>query len=146
MQLKSYLFFLFIFLFTTGGSIFFLKYSYKKSFLQKPFEKEMIPKRKRIINFTVRWFMRCVAALMFYYYVLPFGLDLPRVISGNYETIAGYVTAIDARRGRYGLPQQKITIDNEYDFYNFTLPRVEKDEKLTIIYLPNSKFVVEIIK
>lgn len=146
MQSKGYLLFLLIFLFALGGSIFFLKYSFKKSFLQKQFEEKMGSKKKKTINSFVRWFIRCLVALMFYFYVLPFGLDLPRLISHNYEMIEGYVTAIDSSNGRYILSQQTITIDNEYKFYNYSLPRVEKDEKLTIIYLPNSKFVVDIIK
>ena len=112
---------------------------------RKLYIEKKIPKKHRIVLQFMVWFMRCFAVLLLIYFIVPFSLDIPRLFSGNFEKINGYVTMVETS-SRKSWSTKTIKIDNEEKFYYYIGPKVEVGQKVTIIYLPHSKYVVDIIE
>ncbi len=141
----DYLVFLSLFLVGFGGAVFFSIYSFKRNYIQKPFVDKWSSIRKKTVNGLVRWFFRLGAVMLIVYIAIPFGRDIPRLLSGNYETVEGHVTTgSSAYRRPHWYSAQTIAIDNKYKLRNYTWPKVDTGMRVTIMYLPYSKFVVRI--
>ena len=85
--------------------------------------------------------------MLFVFITIPMSIDIPCLISGDYKTCKGVVTSYEYNTGYKGrnlFLGQDIMIDNNELFTYYLGPVVQVDEIVTVVYLPNSRFVLEV--
>lgn len=141
--------FLIIYVFFTGFSLTIFLFSRKKELLLKSFTKKWTESKKKKVFSIIRWVLRGCAILIIVLYTIPMSLDIFNLISGNSKTINGSITSYNNNyNDRYQLIFfiQTVTIDNKEPFTIYWGHNLELGQKVTVIYLPNSRFVLEVLE
>lgn len=95
-------------------------------------------------NTIVKWGFRIFAIFIILILVLPMAKDIPNIISNKQMSITGKVEHENALFGTRFI-RQSITVENVTVYQYFGRPLFNGDYR-TINYLPNSKFVIDVIE
>jgi len=74
-------------------------------------------------------------------------IDIPSLISGKYNEYEGKVTSSKYNTNCKGniLRMRTIMVNNKEKFTYYFGEPVEEGQHVTVVYLPNSRFVLEIL-
>ena len=141
--------FLVTFVFFIGIIIVVIFFCIKKNYIVKTAQDLFRESTKKIINWAIRIVAAALGILVLICFIIPLSIDIPSLISGNYKTTNGVITSYYPESGykRYSaFYSQEITLDNSEQFSFYLGPNVEEGDAVTVVYLPNSRFVLEIIE
>lgn len=145
--MSSIIAFLIVYVFFTGFSLLIVLFSRRKELLLKKFTKKWTESKKKKIYSIMRWVLRGIAALIIFFYTIPMSIDISNLISGNSKTINGLITTYNNNyrdRHQFIFSTQTITIDDKERFTIYWGQYLELGQKVTVVYLPNSRFVLEV--
>ena len=147
--MSSIIAFLIVYVFFTGFSLLIVLFSRRKELLLKKFTKKWTESKKKKIFSIIRWVLRGISVLIIFFYTIPMSIDIPNLISGDYKTINGSITSYNnnhKERYQFIFSTQTITIEDKEHFTVYWGPYLELGQRVTVEYLPNSRFVLEVIE
>ncbi len=147
--MRGIIIFSIVFIFFTGGAVLSLLFTTKKNYFRKTrYSEKWSDRTKKIINWIIRVLAVVLSLMLFIYVTIPMAMDIPDLISGEYNECEGKVTYYAYNTSYKGNLLSKRTImvnDKEKFVYYFGDP-VEEGEHVIVEYLPNSRFVLEILE
>jgi hypothetical protein len=145
--MSSLIAFLILYVFYAGFSLTIIILSRRKELLLKSFTKKWTDSKKKKIYSIIRWVLRGIAALVIFFFTIPMSIDIPHLISGDYKTVNGSITSYSSNhneRHQLFFSTQTITVEDKEHFTIYWGRYLELGQRVTIVYLPNSRFVLEV--
>ena len=123
-----------------GAIVYIVIFSQK--FIKKK-KKEEDWQRNKKIYFSVIGFTWAIGLAILIFTAGPMTIDIPQVIAGNYQKVEGYITDSNVTK-KQGITPQHLTIDDNEKFSVYFQPTFQEGEYVQVLYLPTSRFVVEV--
>ncbi len=147
--MKGVVIFSIVFIFFTGGAVLSLLFTKKKNYFRKTrYTERWSDSTKKIINWVIRGLAIVLFSLLLIYVTIPMAIDIPSLISGKYNEYEGKVTSYKYNTNYKGniLGMRTIMVNNKEKFTYYFGEPVEEGQHVTVVYLPNSRFVLEVIE
>ena len=147
--MKGIVIFTIVFIFFTGGAVLSLLYSKKKNYIKKTrYSEKWSETTKNTINWIIRILAVILSLVLLIYVTIPMAIDIPNLISGKYNEYEGEVTSYKFNNNYKGniLCKRTIMVNNKEKFTYYFGDPVEKGQHVTVVYLPNSRFVLDILE
>ena len=147
--MRGIVIFTIVFIFFTGGAVLSLLYSKKKNYIKKTrYSEKWSETTKNTINWIIRILAVILSLLLLIYVTIPMAIDIPSLISGKYYEYEGKVTSYKFNNNYKGniLGKRTIMVNNKEKFTYYFGDLVEEGQHVTVVYLPNSRFVLEVIE